>query len=260
MVTKQIICTSIPNTEKNKKTIHSQKKHHSLQTKHVLSWQYHTTLIGKNFSSEIIRENASPLLHYPRLSGSSLAITSGGLSNYLLVEWPKRDTLLPAKFVWAAAKQYSGMVQQPKANYGEHNTEFSGALTEWMALSWFSICWDRCHRVPVTREVDGPVSNGRCSEGKTDGIWRSSVKYVHFSLLKKNSMNPSQQNSNDYRNKSEQKLWSPLLYCHIKKYKFLKIANEPLKTKNFVLVLYLFKSNVISVIPLTDVAQMRDAK
>lgn len=110
---------------------------------------------------------------------------SGGLSNYVPAEWPKRDTLQPADFVWAAAKQYSGMRQQPKANYGEHNTEFSGALTEWMGLSWFSICWDRCPKVPVTREVDGPVSDGRCSKGKTDGFCQGLLKVYAFFTLEK---------------------------------------------------------------------------
>lgn len=33
-----------------------------------------------------------------------------------------------------------GRSSKPKANYGEHKTEFSEALAEWMALSWFSIC------------------------------------------------------------------------------------------------------------------------
>lgn len=75
------------------------------------------------------------------------------------------------------------MLQQPKANYGEHNTEFSGALAEWMALSWFSICWDRCPYVSVTREVDGPVSDGRCFKGKTDGflpVFSESTHILHF--------------------------------------------------------------------------------
>lgn len=40
-----------------------------------------------------------------------------------------------ADFVGAAAEQYSGRGSNPKANYGEHKTEFSGALAEWMALS-----------------------------------------------------------------------------------------------------------------------------
>lgn len=51
-------------------------------------------------------------------------------------------------FVWAVVKQYSGMLQQAKANYGEHNTGSSGALIEWMTLSCSSICWDRCPLSP----------------------------------------------------------------------------------------------------------------
>lgn len=32
----------------------------------------------------------------------------------------------------------------------------------------------------MTREVDGPLSYGRCSEGKTDGLWLASVEVRTF--------------------------------------------------------------------------------
>ncbi len=37
----------------------------------------------------------------------------------------------------------------------------------------------------MTREVDGPVSDGRCSKGKTDGFCQGSVKVCTFFILEK---------------------------------------------------------------------------
>lgn len=34
----------------------------------------------------------------------------------------------------------------------------------------------------MTREVDGPLSYGRCSEGKTDGFWLASVEVCTFRI------------------------------------------------------------------------------
>lgn len=38
----------------------------------------------------------------------------------------------------------------------------------------------------MTREVDGPLSYGRCSKGKTDGFWLASVKVCTFSIHRGN--------------------------------------------------------------------------
>lgn len=48
----------------------------------------------------------------------------------------------------------------------------------------------------MTREVDGPVSVGRCSKGKTDGFCLGSVKLcTFFTLEKKININHSQHNA-----------------------------------------------------------------
>lgn len=63
-------------------------------------------------------------------------ITSEGLSNYLLAQWPRRDTLQAADSCLRRNKAiFRDAAAQAKANYGEHNAGFSRALTEWMARS-----------------------------------------------------------------------------------------------------------------------------